>query len=334
MTDAAQPGTGRLKVGIIGGGWIARRHVPAIDAAPEVELVAACDADVERAHAIADPRGAHAYQDWRELLDREQLDAIWVCTPPGLHRDPTVAALERGVHVFLEKPLARSAADGEAIVAAAAGGQGICMVGYQWHATELLDDVRAATEGQAIAMLTGRNYGPTEGRPWFVDGVQGGGQILERGSHHIDLQRAIAGEIEAVQATAGTVTVTPDDKNIDDVLTLTFHFGSGALGSVSIAWTRADQPHLYSLDVIAERASIWVQLGVSEFSLRGAANGADLSASYGDPFDRSVGRFLEVVRTGDRERVFCTPDDALRTLEVALACERALAEGGTVTVHR
>ncbi|HXO08142.1 MAG TPA: Gfo/Idh/MocA family oxidoreductase, partial [Solirubrobacteraceae bacterium] len=111
MTDVAQTGTGRLKVGIIGGGWIARRHVPAIDAAPEVELVAACDADVERAHAIADPRGAHAYQDWRELLEREQLDAIWVCTPPGVHREPTVAALERGVHVFLEKPLARSAAD-------------------------------------------------------------------------------------------------------------------------------------------------------------------------------------------------------------------------------
>jgi predicted dehydrogenase len=266
------------------------------------------------------------------MLEGEHLDAIWVCTPPLAHRDPTVAALERGINVFLEKPLARTAADGDAIVAAAAGADAICMIGYQWHATELLDDVRAATEGQALAMLTGRNYGPTAGRPWFVDGSQGGGQILERGSHHIDLQRAIAGEIEAVQATAGTVTVTPGNKNIDDVLTLTFQFSSGALGSVSIAWTRDDQPHLYSLDVIADRASIWMQLGPAEFSLRGMARGSELSASYGDPFDRSVGRFLEVVRGGDRERVFCTPDDALRTLKVALACERALAEGGTVVV--
>jgi len=326
--------TPSLKVGIIGGGWIARRHVPAIDMAPDVELVAACDADVERAQVIARPRGANAYQDWRQMLEREQPDAIWVCTPPLAHREPTVEALEQGVDVFLEKPLARTAADGEAIVAAAAGGDAICMVGYQWHATELLDDVRAATDGQAIAMLTGRNYGPTAGRPWFVDGSQGGGQILERGSHHIDLQRAIAGEIEAVQATAGAVTVTPDNKNIDDVLTLTFRFSSGALGSVSIAWTRDDQPHLYSLDVIADRASIWVQLGPTEFSLRGTARDSELSASYGDPFDRSVGRFFDVVRGGDRERVFCTPDDALRTLRVALACERALAEGATVAVDR
>ena len=326
--------TPTLKVGIIGGGWIARRHVPAIDAAEAVELVAACDVDAERAQAIAWPRGAHAYEDWRQMLQREELDALWVCTPPLMHREPTVTALEQGVHVYLEKPLARTAADGEAIVAAAAGREALCMVGYQWHASELLDDVRAATEGQAIAMLTGRNYGPTAGRPWFVDSSQGGGQILERGSHHIDLQRAIAGEITAVQATAGAVTLTPGSKDVDDVLTLTFHFSSGALGSVSIAWTRDDQPELYSLDVIADRASIWVQLGPSEFSLRGIARDAELSTSYSDPLERSVGRFLEVVRRGDRQRVFCTPDDALRTLKVALACERALADGGTVTVAR
>jgi hypothetical protein len=60
--------------------------------------------------------------------------------------------------------------------------------------------------------------------------------------------------------------------------------------------------------------------------------GVELDATYGDPFDRSVARFIEVSRSGDRSRVFGAPDDALRTLIVALACERALEGGGTVVV--
>jgi len=70
-----------LRVGIIGGGWIARRHVPALVAAEGVELVAACDSDLVLAQAVAGPRGAAAYERWEEMLERESLDAVWVCTP-------------------------------------------------------------------------------------------------------------------------------------------------------------------------------------------------------------------------------------------------------------
>jgi predicted dehydrogenase len=324
-----------LTVGIIGGGWVARRHVPAIDAADAIELVAVSDADVSRAEAIATPRRARAYRDWASMLERERLDALWVCTPPLVHRQPTVAALERGIHVYLEKPIARTVSDGEAIAAAAATSEAVCMVGYQWHASELLDRVREATSDQTIGLLTGRNYGPVAGRPWFIDRAQGGGQVLERGSHHINLQRAIAGEIEAVEATPSPVKLARAGArgSIEDVLTLTFHFASGALGSVNMAWTADGQPELYSLDIIASDASIWLDLGPQQFRLRGMAGGVNLDASYGDPLDRSVARFLEAARSGDRKRVFCTPDDALSTLGVALACERALTHGGPVPVQ-
>ena len=325
-----------LMAGIIGGGWVARRHVPAIDAAEGVELVAVCDADFSRAEAIAAPRRARAYRNWETMLERERLDVLWVCTPPLLHREPTVAALERGIHVYLEKPIARTIADGEAIAAAAATTQAICMVGYQWHASELLERVREATSDQTVGLLTGRNYGPVAGRPWFIDRAQGGGQVLERGSHHIDLQRAIAGEIEAVEAISSPVKLARAGArgNIEDVLTLTFHFASGALGSVNMAWTADEQPELYSLDVIASDASVWLELGPQQFRMQGMAGGVDLDVSYGDPFDRSVARFLDAARSGDRERVFCTPDDALNTLVVALACERALTDGETAPVTR
>jgi predicted dehydrogenase len=321
-----------LKAGIIGGGWIAQRHVPAIDAAEDLELIAACDADLSRAEAIAEARGARAYDEWAPMLDREQLDVLWVCTPPLSHRDPTVAALGRGIHVYLEKPIARTRADAEAIVEAAARSDAVCMVGYQWHASELIDEVREAVGDRPVGMLIGRNYGPVAARPWFVDRTQGGGQILERGSHHIDLQRAIAGEVVAVRAFRGSTQLAQHDRGegtIEDVLALGLHFKSGALGSVNMAWTTAGQPELYSVDVIAQDVSIWLELGPESFRARGVAAGTQVDCEYGDPFDRSVARFVEVIRSGDRSRVFCTPDDALRTLIVALACERALSLDGT-----
>jgi myo-inositol 2-dehydrogenase / D-chiro-inositol 1-dehydrogenase len=323
-----------LRAGIVGGGWIARVHVPAIDAAAGVELVAAADLDLARASAIAEPRGAHAYVRWEEMLERERLDVLWVCTPPLHHRDPAVAALSAGIHVYLEKPIARTMEDAEAIVRAAQAGPGICIVGYQWHATELLDEAREALTGQTVGMMLGRNYGPVAGRPWFMDQAQGGGQILERGSHHIDLQRAIGGEIELVQVAVGSVRLAAprEQSSIDDAISLLFHFQSGALGSVHSVWSRDGQPELYATDVLANDATITLELGPEEYRLRGVSGGRALSAEFGEPMFRSIDRFLEVARSGDSSRIFCPPQDAIRTLAVALACERSLASGARETV--
>jgi predicted dehydrogenase len=270
------------------------------------------------------------------MYEREELDVVWVCTPPLHHRGPTLAALEAGIHVYLEKPIARTVGDAEAIVAAAAAASGtVCAVGYQWHATELLSDARRALDGQRVGMLVGRNFGPVSGRPWFMDRAQGGGQLLERGSHHIDLQRAIAGDIAAVQATAASVRLAQADGprgNIEDAITLLFHFASGALGSVHTAWSRDGQPELYAVDILAADATIALELGPDRFRIGGRAGGRDLAAEYGEPMHRSIARFLDAVRAGDPAAVPCTPADALQTLRVALTCERALESGTVVSV--
>ena len=323
----------RLRVGIVGGGWIARIHVPAIDALPGVELVAACDTAIERAEAIAGPRSARAYARWEDMLEQEELDALWVCTPPLHHRGPVLAALGAGVHVYLEKPIARTIEDADAIVEASRSSTAICAVGYQWHATELLDDVRQALAGQRVGLLLGRNFGPTAGRPWFMDQALGGGQILERGSHHIDLQRAIAGEISAVQAVAGTVGLAQDGApgSIADAISLVLHFESGALGTVHAAWLKEGQPGVYSTDIMAPDVTLALELG-PEHRLTGRSRGADVATERGEPMDRSIARFLDAVRAGDAGLVACRPDDARRTLAVALACERALETGIRVPV--
>jgi myo-inositol 2-dehydrogenase / D-chiro-inositol 1-dehydrogenase len=310
--------------------------VPHIEADGDARVVAVCDTDLARAQAISGPRDGRAYRDWEEMLDAERLDAVWVCTPPLHHRAPTLAALERGIHVYLEKPIARDLIEGEAIVAAAEAADAVCVVGYQWRGTELLERVRELVSPRDVAMLVSRNYGPVAARGWFMDPRQSGGQILERASHHIDLQRAIGGEVAAVRTVGSSVALAQAGQpsaTIEDALALTLEFATGAVGTISVAWTPPDHPSVHALDVMAPQASIDLRLGPGSFDLGGVAAGAALSGSYGDPMRRSVRRFLDLAR-GQRDAApFCTPRDALGTLAVAIECERALASGHRVAVR-
>ena len=73
---------GTIRMGMIGAGWIAQEHKRVLASLPEAELVAVCDIDLERAEALAGGTGIRTYQDWRDLLDREDLGAVIVCVPP------------------------------------------------------------------------------------------------------------------------------------------------------------------------------------------------------------------------------------------------------------
>ncbi len=157
----------RLRVAVVGAGWIAADHVGELLRRDDVQVVGVCDLDRARAEGLAPP-GATVYGRFEELLDRGQPDALWVCTPPLAHREPAVAALARGIHVYLEKPIARTADDAAAIVAAAETSDAVCAIGYQWHAIDLLDAAREALDGQELSLLVGRSIGPTGTRSWFL----------------------------------------------------------------------------------------------------------------------------------------------------------------------
>jgi myo-inositol 2-dehydrogenase / D-chiro-inositol 1-dehydrogenase len=322
-----------VRAAIIGAGWIAEEHAAILRRLDGVELVAVCDVDLERARNLAG--GAAVYSDWRELLDRESPDCVFVCTPPRVHRDPAVEALARGVHVYLEKPIARGLDDARAIVEAAESGTAVCAVGYQWRAVEVLDDLRDALDGQALGLLIGIGTGPTRSRPWFLNRSEGGGNLLERASHGIDLERAVGGDVVEVQAIAGAIPLAQsagERGDIEDAAAIVLRFANGAVGSSTIAWTRDGLPGRYSLDVLGSESSLHLELD-PDFTLTGVSRGESIYATTEQhPIERGVERFLAAARDGDAARVFCTPRDAFGTLAAVLACEEALAAGAAVPV--
>jgi predicted dehydrogenase len=323
-----------LRAGVVGVGSMGARHFETVRKLG-FPVVGVADGDLERARSVAAGTEAAAYGDWGELLQVEEIDALFVCTPPAAHDGPAIAALERGIHVFVEKPLARKLADAERIVEAADESPAVCAVGYQWRAVSFLDDVRKALSGQQISLLIGRSLGPTRARPWFLDRAEGGAIMLELASHDIDLHRALAGDVVAVSAAASEVPLAQSEiesPTIEDVVTLTLRFANGALSCLGVGWTSDTTPQVYSVDVFATDATLHVALDPT-FRLEGVSRGLAVEASVAEhPSVANVRRFLDVAAGRLPGPVFSTPRDAADALRVALACEEALTSGGWVRV--
>jgi myo-inositol 2-dehydrogenase/D-chiro-inositol 1-dehydrogenase len=332
-----------LRVGFVGFGAAAEHHARVLIGQPGVQIAAVCDLDAHRAAQVAAAIRARGFADWREMLDAGTLDALFVCTPPAQHAAPAIAALERGVPVYLEKPLARALADGEAITSAWSRSGAVCAVGYQWRSLDVLDDLRSLLGGRQPGLLVSRSFGPTEGErrdleqgtAWFADPSASGGLLFELASHDIDLQIALAGPVQSVQATASSGLLALAGRAasaLDDAVAVLLHFAGGGIGTAHVAWSTEQRPPLYALDVQA--ADVALQLALDPvFELRGRAGGQAIALTGAvHPRVSSVTRFLDAVRSGDPSAVPCSPGDALATLATLLACERAIATGERVAV--
>jgi predicted dehydrogenase len=335
-----------VRVALVGAGAIARTHLGHL-ATLGHDVVAVCDPLPERARALAEAAGAEAHVDWRAMVEAVGMDALVICSPPATHAPPACAALARGIPVYLEKPLARSLADGRDIVTVWETSRCVCAVGYQWRSLAVVAAAREALAGLPPGLLVSRSFGGTEpargdlgqaaAGSWFSDPRQSGGILFELGSHDIDVQRAIAGEVESVQATAGAGRLAlagrePAGRN--DTVSLILRFRSGGIGAIHVGWTTEGSPSVYTLDVLAADATMALVLGRVP-ALSGRSGGAAVEAA--DTVDarlRTHERFFAAVERGDPAAVACTPRDAFGTLAVALACEAAIATGREVAVSR
>ena len=231
--------TEKLRVGIIGMGlYAATKHVPDLRGTVRAEVVAAARRSADRlAMAQRELDIPATYTDWREMLAQERLDAVVVSTPHDQHVEPTVAALERGLHVLLEKPLATSVADAQTILRAAQRSDRVVMMGVNrrgdpgWRTAQrvlaagqigrlrqisavLCGDLRIFREAMPLApdlqqwldsvSEMNRTYVLDILKPssWRQNALQMGGDMLaDTGSHTIDLLFWLAGA-SAVEVTA------------------------------------------------------------------------------------------------------------------------------------
>ena len=123
-----------VKIGFIGTGGIGRYQMEKLSKVADVQILAAADVSKDNLEkAKAQYKIEHVFTDWRKLVEMPELDAVSVCTPNGMHCEPTVAALKAGKHVLVEKPLAMNAKEGTQMVKAATASGKLLQIGFQWR---------------------------------------------------------------------------------------------------------------------------------------------------------------------------------------------------------
>ncbi len=282
-------------VGIVGCGFVAReQHCPAIAAAGGT-VVAVADPDPGAAETVAAAAGgATAYDSLEGLLADGRVEVVAVCTPPGLHRGPAVAAIESGRDVLIEKPLALSIAECDEIAAAAERTGRTVAVGFNLRHNAVVTAARAAIAAGEIGelrALTHHWFGPAHrAGPWSTEPGSGGTLALERGSHCLDLARFISGVEFGPPSCHGTTASGP----------LAIAMAAGPL-LASIVMAEAPAPS-NALTCVGERGSLELDLYAFDgFTLRrpgqlSGAAGPRLRAALGAPL--KLGAATRAARRG------------------------------------
>jgi predicted dehydrogenase len=190
----------RTRIGVVGAGFIASRHAGNLAACDDVAVVGVADPALERAQALAESCGAVAYGDLDQMLDAEDIEALFICVPPFAHGAPEQAALDRGLPFFVEKPLATDLATAETIAARVAEQNLITAVGYHWRYLDTTEEAQARLRERPPRLALGYWLDGTPPPPWWTKEQQSGGQMVEQTTHIFDLARLLVGEGTMVTA--------------------------------------------------------------------------------------------------------------------------------------
>jgi len=239
----------RVRVGIVGSGFGGLVHAPSYHAHEAFELVAI--ASPNRAETIAKERNIpRAFRSLQEMLDGVELDAISISSPPFAHREHAVLALSRGKHVLLEKPLARTVAEGEEIVAAAKKAGTACGIAFEFRfdasrqaLKELVDNehVGPMREIEFTHLTTMLRRDSTRPRGWWFEKARGGGIIQAFGSHMIDAVAWLAGrQPRSYSGFSRTANAERHDtqgafrSDVADGMFAVLDFGDGLAGRIAL----------------------------------------------------------------------------------------------------
>ena len=196
-----------LRVGLIGTGFGKSTQMPGFQSRHDIEVVAVCSGHLEKAQAFARECGiADAYDDYRAMLAKEQLDIVSIVTPPHLHKEMTLAAFRAGAHVLCEKPMALNATEAQEMCEAARAAGRIGMIDHEfrylpWRAyvKHLIDDGYIGEPYHvSVVNFTGMRADPQRPFNWWSQRETGGGLLGAIGSHYIDAIHTFAGSIVEV----------------------------------------------------------------------------------------------------------------------------------------
>ncbi len=336
----SKPLSAPLRIALVGPGGLGRRHAEAYAQMPDVQLVGVVGRDVADAQPVADLHGCDAYGSMEDLFAGAEVDAVDICAPTNYHAPYAIAAAHAGKHVISEKPLARTTAEGEAMLAACRDAGVHLLVGHvlRFFPQYVMarNTVKSGALGQPVIARTFRGNGFPQGAlAWYSDPAQSGGLLLDLVLHDFDWLLWTFGPVERVYA-RGLHAQVPQGR---DYALVTLTHRSGVLSHVEGTWCHTT-PFNMKLEVAGDAGLLDYDDSVAQpvrFTPRdtgtlGAAPKVAVPESplAEDPYFLELRHFVDVI-LGTAEPIL-TPDDALAALNVALAAIESVETDRAVTL--
>lgn len=252
------------RLGFVGVGWIGRNRMEAVRDSGVAEVTAVADSAPDVLAEVQGSVGAEGFGRFADLLDAD-LDGIVIATPSALHAEQAVAALDRGLAVFCQKPLARTAAEAREVLDAARANDRLLGVDLSYRFTRALTEMRTVLSSGAIgnvfaADLSFHNaYGPN--KPWFLDpALAGGGCAIDLGTHLVDaalwmLDWPVVERVDAALFRHGRRLEVADE--VEDYATATLDLAGGCRARMACSWfLSAGRPARIEMSFYGERGSV------------------------------------------------------------------------------
>jgi predicted dehydrogenase len=341
--------TDDIRFGIAGAGLAASFLAGAIARVPGARLTAVCRTDATRAAETAARFGVPCETSLESLLARDDVDAVGICTPSGLHAPQAIAAARAGKHVLVDKPMALSLAGADETIATCRQAGVLLSVMFQRRANPALAHLHAAIAQGALGRLVLgsvsvpylRTQAYYASAPWRTTReLDGGGALINQGIHLVDLLLWLMGDVARVRAEAATlVRAIP----VEDCLAATLVFRNGALGAITATTaTSPGFPHRVEVygaeggvqiegeDIVRWETRAGPQPGTRPESSGPSAAGAGASAA-GISLDNHTGLVADLVDAIRGQRAPLVPgEEGRRALALVLAAYESAQSGREV----
>ena len=279
-----------LRVGLFGAGAISTQHLEAIEALDGIDLAGVVSRSTERARSLGERLGVPWSTHPEDLLAREDIDLVSICTPSGMHASQALAALRAGKHVVIEKPVALSVADAEAVVREGEDrGLTIAVISQRRYEPVVralkvaVDDGRLGRIIMIIAEgLYHRPQSYYDSAAWRGTRDLDGGVLMNQAIHTVDLLRWIGGPVASV---TGHVATLGHRMESEDTAAVSLRFESGALGMIA-ATTCVTPEQPVELRVYGDQGHVRL---VGEAPAEWEVPGTPAPVAEDRPADRGVG---------------------------------------------
>lgn len=320
----------KLRVGLFGCGGIGNFHLSHLEEMEDIQVTAVCDILEDRAKAASVRMGgATVYTDYREMLDKEKLDAAFVGVPPHVHSEIELDIIAKGIHLFIQKPMTIIEEKADRVLAAIEKAGIINAVGFQDRYLNVTDEIITFLQGKKTGLFTASWLGGIPGVYWWQRMNTCGGQVVEQNIHLFDMARLFFGEPVQVTAAGGRgIAKTEEGFDMEEYSAALITFKSGVVGTI-ITGCYSPTGGRNGMDIFTDKGNAFY--GLRDYVTFDTPDKRSLtikaSQRNGHDCDRA---FIDAVLTNDQSKIKSPYSDAIKSLKFTMATQKAIETGATI----